>query len=210
MSPTHEYVERSNRTFCDFCTDGDPTIVWALPPGFRVDTGILNKDTGELIHVAKDGDGLWSACQTCHEAILKYKQSKVRPSALRRFVKDVMTRSKMDHRISDKMDAAKAMKLLREHQLKLFGRLLPTLGNPQPVPEGRTGVIRARGDKEMIEATRKMRERMHEDWEKRHPGEKASADVTVGEIPDTSHIVKIRGPDMSDGQSRAISPRRWT
>lgn len=208
MSPTHEYIERSDRSFCDFCTDGDPTMVWALPPGFGVDTSILNQDTGELIHVAKDSDGLWSACQTCHEAILKYKQSKVRPSALRRFVKDILTRTNMDHRITANLDAIQLKKLLREHQMKLFGRLLPTLGNPQPVPDDRTGVIRARGSKEMIDATREMRERMHEGWEKRHPEEESKPDVKIKKINETN-LPMVNGPDMADGQSRAVSPRRW-
>jgi hypothetical protein len=207
MNATHKYVEHSERGFCDFCSEGPPTMIWTLPPGQRVSTGVLNQATGEMVHTAKDGDGLWSTCPECHEGILKYKSSKVKSSALRGFVASVQSRTKLEERHADLLKKEGVKKAIRDHQKSLFGRLLPQLSLKGPVPsDAKPGRFIATGDEAMIESTRAMRARMHEDWVKQHPGEKAALKSKVTKLPDLPNVI---GPDSPDGQARVISPRRW-
>jgi hypothetical protein len=207
MNATHKYIEHSDRGFCDFCSEGPPTMIWTLPPGQRVSTGVMDKATGKMVHTSQDGDGLWSTCPPCHEDILKYKSAKVKPSALRKFTASVQSRTRLEERHADLLKKEGVKKAVRDHQKSLFGRLLPQLSLMGPVPpDAKPGRFIAQGDEKMVEATRAMRARMHEDWAKQHPGETQAPKSKVTKLPD---LPKVIGPDSPDGQARAVAPRRW-
>jgi len=170
----HHYIERSDRAFCDFCTSGDPIMIWHLPEGHHIDMHVVDEKKREVIHSVRDEDGEWAACEDCHEAVLAYKKAKLRDSALRRFISNVgKRRPDMAASYPNVKDIAKA---IQRHQVSLFKRLLPLVTSPTPwEPKLSTQVITAEGPPELMDFTRKMREDMHKDWERRHPDDTASA-----------------------------------
>jgi len=159
------YIERSDRAFCDFCSEINPIVTWSLPEGQRMNMHMQHLG-GQVSHDHYDSDGKWTACQTCNEEILRYKKSKVKPSALRSFVKSLLGRSDIFRGLT-KEQQARVGKELERHQRALMGALLPLLGDPKPfVPAVR--VFRAEGTPSEIVKIKKMRDEMNESWERRH------------------------------------------
>lgn len=158
------YIEKSDRAFCDFCSEIDPVVTWCLPEGQRVNIRARSLD-GSVSHDQIDGDGQWSACRICNEEIIKFKKATVKVSALRRFVKSMQGRSDVFRGLS-KEERAKFGKELERHQRMLMGNLLPRLGDPKPFVSAIRSVS-ATGSPEEIERVRKMRNEMNAQWEAR-------------------------------------------
>lgn len=195
----HRYIERTDRGFCDFCTIGIPAITWKLPPGRSMDMHVVNPETAEIIHSSHDEDGLWTACTVCDEAIRTYKKSKIKPSALRKFVRELLKRNK---RVVEKYAHIPGVEhAVRKHQMTLFGQLLPMLRDPETFKPNGQLRITARGDEELVEMTREMREGMHKDWEERH-GPSSEPEISTFEEKPPSDGAIVPPFEIPDGPTR--------
>jgi len=213
MTQKQEYIEHSERTFCDFCAESDPTMIWSLPEGDAVDQHLVSAKTGKIIESLKDADGRWAACPACHKALLTYKKSAPTKFALKRFVSSVCTRMKS---LEDQWTSVSNVKQrIKQQSTKMFRPLLPNLSDPRPVREliNERAPLRAVGDKETIESIRAMRGRMNREWDQEHLGtdlvRKSPAlalvrDMMQGRFAEEEEVI----PDIPDGQTQAVSPRR--
>jgi hypothetical protein len=187
----YEYVERSTRSFCDFCSKMDPIMVWNLPDGEHLDMHVVDASTNKIVNEVRDRDGLWSACEPCHKALLRYKKSNQPKFAVKRFTTSVMSRFEISEKFAH---IPNVRQFVKKRNLDLFRRLLPKLRKAKPVPvqEGDRVVMRAVGDMDFIEAAKRTRERMNSEVG-------VTATSSIRERPARKIPAK---PVIPDGQTR--------